>query len=270
MEQTMDSTRTSSTQATQNQEPLEPNHQKLVKPKGNRFLNVLIFIFFMIFVQIPAILALSILGLTVAKDSLGLTIGLSVVFIIVSMFVIWAVRTYYRRHTYENIHLKLQPRDVGIDILWFFLLRVMAIGLSLLMGVVYGQSQSANDKALMKNLERIDHLTPSIIIALIVFFIAITFVGPYLEEHTFRGIFKETIFKRGAFVLPFILSSAIFSINHASVNIIGFLMYMLMGMGMYMAYQRRGSLKDSILVHMLNNASASITMILGLIYIILK
>lgn len=251
-------------------ETLNDQNDKAIDPKGNRILNVLIFIFFMIFVQTPAILAMSTLGIAVTQENLGLVIGLAIGFIILSAFVIWAVRTYYRRHTYEDFHQKLKPKDVGIDIIWFIVLRIIAIGLSVLMGVIYGQSQSANDQAIMKNLERIHTLTPSIIIGLIVFFVAITFVAPYVEEHTFRGIFKETIFKKGSFILPLILSSVIFSANHSAGNLIAFLMYVLMGAGMYMAYKRRGSLKDSILVHTLNNASASITMIMGLIYIILN
>ncbi|RTX91921.1 CPBP family intramembrane metalloprotease [Staphylococcus pragensis] len=251
----------------------EQNNQvndKIVRPKGNRFLNVLIFIFFMIFIQLPAILALSTLGLAVTNKSLGLIIGLAIGFIILSTLVIWSVRTYYRRHTYENIHQSLKGKDIGINILWFIGLRIMIVIMSFLMVAIYGQHQSNNDKALMKNLERIDTLTPSIVIALIIFFVAITFVAPYVEEHTFRGIFKETIFNKGSFILPFILSSVIFSANHSAGNIIAFLMYMLMGMGLYLAYKRRGSLKDSILVHMLNNAYASVVLISALISIIMK
>ncbi|MCJ1655341.1 CPBP family intramembrane metalloprotease [Staphylococcus sp. NRL 16/872] len=241
-----------------------------IRPKGNRFLNVFIFIFFMIFIQLPAILALSTLGLAVSNKSLGLIIGLAIGFIILSAFVIWAVRTYYRRHTYENIHQPLKLKDIGINILWFIGLRIMIIIMSAIMVSIYGQHQSNNDKALMKNLERIDTLTPSIIIALIVFFVAITFIAPYVEEHAFRGIFKETIFNKGSFILPLILSSVIFSANHSAGNLIAFLMYMLMGIGLYLAYKRRGSLKDSILVHMLNNAYASVVLIGALISIIMK
>ena len=37
----------------------------------------------------------------------------------------------------------------------------------------------------------------------------ICIIGPYLEELLFRGIFKETLFMKYRFWLPFIISSII-------------------------------------------------------------
>ena len=101
-----------------------------------------------------------------------------------------------------------------------------------------------------------------VILGIIILFIFLTFVAPYLEELTFRGIFKESLFSRHFFWTPLILSSVIFSANHASTNLISFLMYALIGVVLYLAYQRRGNIKDSIMVHMLNNGVASITLII--------
>ena len=74
----------------------------------------------------------------------------------------------------------------------------------------------------------------------------------------FRGItlprnFKETLFMKYRFWLPFIISSIIFSSQHLSTNIFSYAIYFLMGCVLYLAYNRRRNIKDSMMVHMLNN-----------------
>lgn len=233
-----------------------------VKPKGNRIGNVFIFIVFMIIAQLPLILALTNVGIAVEKNNLSVIIALSLAFVILTIIVIWAIRTYYHKRTYEIVNKRLNKRDIGINILWFIVLRIAVLIFSLFIMKIYGEEQSTNDELLMKNLIDIEHLTLPIVISLIVFFVAITFIAPYLEEHVFRGIFKETVFNKMTLWSPMLISSVIFSMNHASNNIITFLMYMSMGIVLYLAYNRRKNIKDSIMVHMLNNAVASVTMII--------
>ncbi|WP_186302497.1 CPBP family glutamic-type intramembrane protease [Staphylococcus hominis] len=60
----------------------------------------------------------------------------------------------------------------------------------------------------------------------------------------------------------FTVLSSIFSSLHSSTNWISFLIYMTLGMVFYMAYNRRKNLKDSVMVHMLNNAFASVSMVI--------
>ena len=236
-----------------------------IKPKGNRIANLFIFIGLMIFAQLPMILALATIGFGVEDGSLGAIVGLSLGFVVLTALVVWVIRSYYLRHTYEASKQSFNKKDVGINVLWFIGLRVLVVIFSYLMLWAYGDSVSENDKALMLSLEKINHIDLKLAIALIVFFIAITFVAPYLEELVFRGIFKETLFSKFTLWLPLLLSSAIFSMNHASANIIGFIMYMLMGGVFYLAYRRRGNIKDSMMVHMLNNALASGSLIIMLI-----
>lgn len=249
-------------------EATDKSSQENGKPKGNRVANIFIFIVLMIVAQLPMILAMTTMNMAVINGNLGVVIGLSIAFIILTALVIWGVRTYYHKRTYENVKQKIKGRDIGINILWFIGLRILIVIFSVLMMQIYGEAQSENDEALMKSLTKIEHLNAPIIIGLIIFFIAITFIAPYLEEHVFRGIFKETIFSKLTLWSPLLLSSAIFSINHASSNIIGFLMYMSMGAIFYLAYRRRGSIKDSMMVHILNNAIAGIVLIASVIFAI--
>ena len=66
--------------------------------------------------------------------------------------VIWLVRRYYQRHTYEPIK-PFKRKDIMINIGWALLLRVIVIGMSFLMMAITGQAQTENDKALLGNFQ---------------------------------------------------------------------------------------------------------------------
>ena len=112
--------------------------------------------------------------------------------------------------------------------------------MSYLMLFATGSMQTQNDKMLLGDMnakptpDQLGQVFP-----LIVFVLTITFVAPYLEELVYRGIFKEILFKRTRFWLPFILSSLIFASQHGISNWVAILMYTMMGMIFYLAYHRR-------------------------------
>ena len=233
-----------------------------IRPKGNKVLNILIFIGLMIFCTTPTAIAIGVVGLAFTKQNLLLVLVLILIGILWTGFVIWVVRGYYQRHTYEKPKQTFKPKDVGINLAYFLGIRVAVGLLSIVMSKVYSEDVTENDKAIMGVFDQVKDINFQVVLGIIVLFVVITFVAPYLEELTFRGIFKESLFSRHFFWLPLILSSVIFSINHASTNLIGFLMYALIGVLLYLAYQRRGNIKDSMMVHMLNNGVASTTLII--------
>lgn len=122
---------------------------------------------------------------------------------------------------------------------------------------LYGSELSANDQLLFSG-------DPNLVspISNIAFFLMMGFVVPFLEELVFRGIFQNLFFKAESFWWPLVLSSLIFGLNHMSNNIIESLMYILLGVALYLAYRRRKNIKDAILLHMMNNGIAAI-MLLG-------
>ncbi|MCQ9288235.1 CPBP family intramembrane metalloprotease [Staphylococcus gallinarum] len=237
------------------------NHSNSVKPKGNRIINILIFIGLMFLVSSPTMIAGSIIYSVVNHASLWIVIGITVLGIIWTVFMMWLFRWYYRKKSYETHQHRFRLKDILINILWFIVLRITIGVFTLIMQSVFGDNISENDKILLNQMEQLNDLSVGSIIGLLFFLIVIIFVAPFLEELLFRGIFKETIFKKSAFLLPLIISSAIFSSLHGSTNWISFLMYMTLGMGFYMVYNRRKNLKDSMMVHMLNNAMAGIAML---------
>lgn len=233
-----------------------------VKPKHSRFVGLVVFVVLMIVAQLPAITGLSVIGSSVASgNNLDTVLGLSLVFVTVSVLAIWLIRKYYLSITYANPRQAISKRDVTINIGWFVLARIIIAVCSALSLAIFNEQQSQNDKQLFASLEKVDHLSFDIVLALVVFFISITFVAPYLEELVFRGIFKETLFSKFSFTLPLVITSLVFSANHASTNMISFVMYALMGAIFYLAYNRRGNVRDSMMVHMLNNGIASVIMI---------
>lgn len=236
-------------------------------PRGKRWLNILIWIGLMLICTIPTGLASLIIGVVVQSKKLNPFIFsvLLLLYLVITGLMIWLLTWYYHKKSYEVMR-SVKLLDFGIDVLYFIGIRIWTALCMLLMFFIFKEQGSANDEMLTKQLKHLqDFHNPYVIIALIVFILHITFIGPFIEELTFRGIFKETIFSKFSFWWPMLISSAIFSVNHLSTNIIGFLMYMGMGAGFYLAYKRKGNIWDSYIVHVLNNASASIAIIIGLI-----
>ncbi|RIM45845.1 CPBP family intramembrane metalloprotease [Staphylococcus cohnii] len=233
-----------------------------VEPKGNRAVNILIFIGLMFLVSSPTILAGSIIYSAANRANVWIVIGIALIGIIWTVLMMWLFRWFYNKRSYETQQHQFQLKDILINILWLIGIRITIGIFTIIMQSIYNEDTSENDKIFINQIEQLQHLSISSVIALLFFLIIIVFVAPYLEELLFRGIFKETIFRKSAFLLPLIISSVIFSSLHGSTNWISFLMYITLGMGFYMAYNRRKNLKDSMMVHMLNNAFAGISMVI--------
>ena len=76
----------------------------------------------------------------------------TLLFMLLAAVVIWLVRRYYQRHTYEPMR-PFKRKDIMINIGWALLLRVIVIGMSFLMMAITGQAQTENDKALLGNFQ---------------------------------------------------------------------------------------------------------------------
>lgn len=87
-------------------------------------------------------------------------------------------------------------------------------------------------------------------------------IAPIVEELIFRGLFSRWLMPKSAVWIRATVSSFVFALIHA-VKPLEILMYTILGLGLYMAYQRRqGQIKDSILLHVCNNIP------LGIIYLL--
>ena len=233
------------------------------RPKGNKFVRALIFIGWMLLIQIPIASIMFIYSFSIYIDTLTGTL-VTIIYLLIAAIVIWLVRGYYKRHTYEEPK-KLTGKAIAINIGWAVLLRIIVIGMSYLMLFATGSMQTQNDKMLLGDMNAAKPTPDQLgqVFPLIIFVLTITFVAPYLEELVYRGIFKETLFKRTRFWLPLILSSLIFASQHGISNWVAILMYTMMGMIFYLAYHRRGNVRDSMMVHMIHNGVSGIMILVS-------
>lgn len=154
---------------------------------------------------------------------------------------------YYKK--IGDLKLKtIQLKDFRISIGLFVLLKIVTIIGTSLNEYFYGNQMTSNDASL-----QISESLITFPLYLIIFNLIISLGAPILEELAFRGIFTNIWFEKQRKLLPAILTSFLFSLAHGYDNNITFLMYFISGMIYFYAYCRRWNIKDSILLHILNN-----------------
>lgn len=197
------------------------------------------------------------------SDSLKWVMGLGTILIVMAgIFALW--KWYQKGVSAEVKAQKMSWKDLGINLLFFLLGRLVAVVGSLANNAYTGQEMSANDQAIHKLVENLGGGFP---FYAIYFLITIAILGPIMEELAFRGFMVQFFFKKGPHWLAATVTSSVFAFLHLgeTPNIVEFTMYFTLGVVMYLAYARRGSLKDSIMLHMLNNAPGAI--LLGILYL---
>ncbi|MGT2666497.1 CPBP family intramembrane glutamic endopeptidase [Streptococcus rifensis] len=190
---------------------------------------------------------------------------LSIVYFLVAVGIIGFTWKRYKTYGPESIkHQKFGWRDFGIAILFFLATRVLAVAGTYANMLYSGNATSANDAALMATN---DQLADMFVLYFIAFHCAIGLFAPIFEELVFRGFMTKYFFKEDTKILPLVVTSVIFALPHAT-NIVEFAMYFGLGAIFYAAYLRRGNIKDSIAVHLLNNSLLVIISVIS--YILIK
>ncbi|MDN8759896.1 CPBP family intramembrane metalloprotease, partial [Staphylococcus aureus] len=93
------------------------------RPTGNKFVRALIFIGWMLLIQIPIASIMFIYSFSIYIDTLTGTL-VTIIYLLIAAIVIWLVRGYYKRHTYEEPK-KLTGKAIAINIGWAVLLRII-------------------------------------------------------------------------------------------------------------------------------------------------
>ncbi|MDK6688690.1 MULTISPECIES: CPBP family intramembrane glutamic endopeptidase [Aerococcus] len=231
------------------------------KSWGQRFLDILKWLALMVWGTLP-------FGMMFVVNSRSHLFSWPVVAELTLLVLVFAYLTYrflykfyYKRAQGKDNFDRLGWKDVGITFLYYLGFRVVVVGLTVANQALYGNELSANDQMLFSGDSNL--VSP---ISNITFFLMMGFVVPILEELVFRGIFHHLFFKAESFWWPLILSSLIFGLNHMSSNLVEALMYILMGIVLYLAYRRRKNIKDAILLHMMNNGVAAIILLGSYLY----
>ena len=97
----------------------------------------------------------------------------------------------------------------------------------------------------------------------LLFVATIAFIAPIMEELIFRGFGTAFFFKNNQKVLPAIVTSVVFTLPHIT-QLTEFPIYFALGLVLYLSYARRGNIKDSMLVHILNNLPMAIILLLAM------
>ena len=160
----------------------------------------------------------------------------------------------------EKKKFKLSGKDIGFAFLFFFLARVAAIVGVYLNLILSGNSQTSNDSAI----QGLGGMMSSQHIFFALLFVAtIAFIAPIMEELIFRGFGTAFFFKNNQKVLPAIVTSVVFTLPHIT-QLTEFPIYFALGLVLYLSYARRGNIKDSMLVHILNNLPMAIILLLAM------
>lgn len=178
--------------------------------------------------------------------------------IIAILVVLW--KWYQKALPQEIKEQKMTGADIRNIFLYYFLGRLVAIVGTLLNQLVSGKMITNNDQTIM---DLVAPMKEGFAPYSFLFILGVGIVAPILEELVFRGLSDQLLNPNSKKWFGLLVTSALFSLPHAS-NITEFITYFAMGAILYLAYNRRGNIKDSIAVHVLNNIPAAILLAIQL------
>lgn len=191
--------------------------------------------------------------------SLPLKWGLGIAYIVFIAAVIYFLWKAHKKHEDAAVaQQKFTWKDFGFAFLFFLLARVVAIGGTLLNQQLSGQTTTANDAGLQA---LANFFVGGFFLYTLLYVILVGIIGPIIEELAYRAFPNHLLFKHGHKVLAGIVTTAVFALPHAT-TVFEFLIYACLGAILYLAYQRRGNVKDSMAVHILNNLPSAIYLLL--------
>lgn len=169
-------------------------------------------------------------------------------------------RTYRLHLTDEQKKMRIGWKDLAFALLFFLIARFIAIFGTLLNMYLTGQQMSANDAGIqtLGGMMTLEHPFFALLFPL-----TVALIAPIVEEFVFRGFASVLLFKKTVSWLGATITSLLFALPHIS-SITELPLYFAMGLVLYSAYARRGNIKDSILVHMLNNLPLAILLLISL------
>ncbi|MEY8442358.1 type II CAAX endopeptidase family protein [Lactobacillaceae bacterium 24-114] len=175
-----------------------------------------------------------------------LTICLVVIFILLFIAIIIWARQLYRKYNQVPIRKNIRWSTIFGG---YVIIMVAEYILGTLNILIYHQTETANNQSLMQILGGNPLVT-------VVFSISVFTLTPIAEELIFRGVLMNMFFKPSTFWPKVILSGVVFSLDHLSTNVISFLIYCMLGMVLAYVYRRTGDIRNSMLLHGLNNLIA--------------
>ena len=179
-----------------------------------------------------------------------------IVFIAVVIYFLWKAHKKYEPA--EVADQKMTAKDIVIALLFFLAARVVAIAGTSINQILSGQKTTVNDAGL-KSLT--NFFAGGFFLYTLLYIILVGIVGPIIEELAYRAFPDHLLFKHDRKILAGVVTTAVFAFPHAT-TVFEFLIYACLGAILYLAYQRRGNIRDSMMVHILNNLPSAIYFLL--------
>ena len=130
---------------------------------------------------------------------------------------------------------------------------VVLVGAGLLLNYIYG-TYVFPDMEMQEEVRQMFAAIPKTPLNWVILFATVAVVAPLLEELLFRGLLQNSLTNYMPFWASILLSAAIFAGVHAQLY--AFPALMVLGAAFGYVYHLTGSLRVTILLHMINNAAA--------------
>lgn len=179
-----------------------------------------------------------------------------VAFILAVIFCLWRKLSVYDKEKLFKQPIKL--KDIGMIILYWLAARIIATVGTEIISALTGVSSTANDAALESVTT---YFSGGFFFYTLLYCLLIGIFGPILEEMAYRAFPSQLLFKGRLTWMTGLVTTAIFALPHAT-TILEFLLYFGIGSIFFFAYRRRGNIKDSMLVHILNNFPSAVLFLL--------
>lgn len=180
-------------------------------------------------------------------------------------YTIWVMRWFWRYYCVnrreEDCPKRLRVVDVFLSGAMLIVSKIVTAILAMFLVLLSFDGEIPTDTATLQPM--VNGISP---LYLTLFIIGVTVVAPFLEELTYRGLYKAFFFRESRRWVPLVVSSAIFSLMHGSwIHVIVFLIYFVMGAFFYYAYHRQHNIYEAMLLHGLNNGYACAVMLWALL-----
>ncbi|AXQ78294.1 CPBP family intramembrane metalloprotease [Streptococcus chenjunshii] len=180
---------------------------------------------------------------------------LGLLYIVFIACVLYALWTFHKKHESDAIKQQtIRGADLGIALLFWLGMRIIAVVGTVANQLYSGQETTANDAALQS---LTSFFADGFFLYTFLYVFLIGIIAPIIEELAYRAFPEHLLFKGRSRLLAGFVTTIVFALPH-STNIIEFFTYAGIGALLYLAYQRRGNIRDSILVHILNNLPSAI------------
>lgn len=224
------------------------------RPSTSLWKRVLIMVGLGLVIQLPPTILLA-LHNHLHFDRLTWSI-LSVYLVAFVLIILLALKVY---RTYDR-HLH-RPQGFGKRLKWViggYVAILIGEGfLSRLNYLLYHETSTANNN----NIAQLMGNNPVTVITMGLTAVILT---PIAEELIFRGALMNLFFKDNSVVWQVILSGLVFGSEHASTNPVSFFIYVYLGMVLAVVYVKSGDIKNSMLLHALNNLIAMMVLLNGI------